>query len=104
MNSNEKSVLISLVDLVLMVVVIFAVIPFTIMIVWNVLVTEMFPLGSIGYGGAWAIMIIRSLFSSKKTEVKDDPKEGLKETLMGLAKAVFLVIATIIVGLCIGAI
>lgn len=100
MTTKNKAMLI---DTILTLAMMFGVIPLVIILVWNVLVTQLFPIESIGYGGAWALIMIRELFFGKSNYEKKEPEEALKETYLAIFKAVFTVIGTLIVGYFIGA-
>lgn len=95
---NEKgyeglSVLLSL-------ILLFVIMPFLTQFVWNVLVVGLFGLTSIGYGGAWALMIIRSFFfkAHNKTEIRTS-KEDVTNTLKQYGLAIMIAIGVLIIGM-----
>lgn len=90
-------------DGLLTAVYIAAVAPFLTMFVWNTLVSGMFNVFTIGYGGAWAVIVIRAFFFATTQDTKDDtPEDSLKQTMRAYARAAFLSVATAIIGLSLG--
>ncbi|MFS0643804.1 hypothetical protein [Siminovitchia sp. 179-K 8D1 HS] len=97
---------INLINIILMLVLAFVATPFTIMFVWNVLVTYLVPVESIGYGGAFAVIFVRALFmktGNMKEAMNKTPKESLMDTITSFVKLGTLALATLIVGYFIGA-
>lgn len=81
-------------------ILLFVVMPFLTQFVWNVLVVGLFGLTSIGYGGAWALMIIRSFFfkAHNKTEIRT-PKEDVAYTMKQYGLAIMIAIGVLIIGM-----
>lgn len=81
-------------------ILLFVIMPFLTQFVWNVLVVGLFGVASIGYGGAWALMVIRSFFfkAHKKTEIRT-PKEDVANTLKQYGLATMIAIGVIIIGM-----
>ena len=98
-----QSVEASVTDVLLTVAYIAVVAPFLTMFVWNTLVSGMFNVFTIGYGGAWTVIVIRAFFLVMTRDTKErTPEESLKQTMRGYARAAILSIATAIIGLSLG--
>lgn len=87
---------------VLSTILLFAVTPFVLMFVWNTLATHMFGAFTVGYGGAWALMVLKTLLPRARAQ-KQTAEESLQGAINGYAQNILIVIATLIIGLSIGA-
>lgn len=82
----------------------FAVTPFVLMFVWNSLVTYLVPVATIGYGGAWALSIIKTTILNGYSYQEKTSEENFKGTINSYISLAITVIATLIIGLSIGTI
>ncbi len=100
-DDNQISYLIT--DVILLTFTLLVALPFTYMVAWNVLAVGLFGTFKIGYGGAWALMVLRSLFFGKVAGKNDETyKESLGDTVKGILKYVFVLVLTVIIGLSLG--
>ena len=99
-KQDEKTA--NAVTAVLSTIALFAVSPFVLMFVWNTLVTHMFGAFTIGYGGAWALMVLKTMLPRMRAQ-KQTAEESLQGVINSYAQNILIVIATLIVGLSIGA-
>jgi|SRR5690606_29765497 len=102
-NEKEEAKTATL-DMLLIVIMIAIVFPFLVMFVWNTLVNGMFGLATIGYGGAWAVMLIRSFFfkTTPPMPKNQTPDESLKRTLKSYVKSALIAAATLIIAWSLG--
>lgn len=82
----------------------FAVTPFVLMFVWNTLVIYFVPVITIGYGGAWALNIIKTSILNGYSYQERTSEENFKGMLNSYISLAITVIATLIIGLSIGTI
>lgn len=84
---------------ILSLILLFVIMPFLTQFVWNVLVVGLFGVMNIGYGGAWALMIIRSFFfkANTKSETRT-PKEDVEHALKQFVLAIMIAVGVLIIG------
>lgn len=68
--------------IILNVLNLFVITPLLIMLTWNVLVNYYVPVESIGYGGAWVVIIVRNILLSNVTREEETGKETETEMVL----------------------
>lgn len=103
MRDQQETVGLAIVNSALIIVYIAVIMPFLTMFVWNTLVSGLFGVMTIGYGGAWAVVVIRSFFfKSAKEPQERTPEESLGLTMQSYLYAVLAAVFTLIIGLSLG--
>lgn len=74
---------------ILQMATIFLLFPIVIMFVWNTLLTELVDVATIGYGGAWIVIVIRMFLTNKTSTLVPE-----FETKEQKAKRMYTIIVT----------